>query len=102
LYPYSAPLKFDPGVSATKAKEWQADCYAGAAMHWMSTGTAFPQLDYRGLLAQAADSGDSGVDTDSGYSHGIGLQRLNVWAEGWKANNPAACYQRTYRNADAP
>lgn len=88
---YTAPTNLH------KAEEWQADCYSGAFMHWMSS--VLPNQSYSGLWNQVYNFGDSGTDSPSGYSHGTGAQRAAWFAQGWNA--PAAtaantCYAATY------
>lgn len=69
-----------------KTDEWQADCYAGAAMRWLSR--AFTLLSRADQASMAYDSGDS----DPGpKSHGSGLQRMRWFLVGWDANDPAPC-----------
>ena len=89
LYPSTLP-KLAAGTTLRKAREWQADCYAGATMRWMTTGLT--AVDHQGLLAEAAASGDDGVDPadpSKGYSHGTPAQRMTAFDAGWLATRPA-------------
>jgi predicted metalloprotease len=72
---------FDLKTPSRKAREWQADCFGGAAMRWMAEG--FTRLSRSELGLRAYDTGDNGVDDENGYSHGTGAQRQTWFLYGW-------------------
>jgi predicted metalloprotease len=88
-------------TTRVKAREWQADCYSGAVMRWLTS--ALPSISLANLLAEARESGDDGVDHPGvGYSHGTPQQRAQWWAYGWSTgrsdtySSPRACFEASY------